>query len=71
MSTKSTIKSGDGFHVWYDFLDECVGADVVHMRLDDVEFEASSPGTVEVALPRALAEAIGIVSPVKQKEPPR
>jgi hypothetical protein len=68
VSTKSTVKhhydpDGSGFHVWTDFMDECVGADVVHVRFDHVWFEASSPGTVEVTLSRDMAERLGIIEP--------
>ena len=73
MSTRSAIKydrddtTGTGFHLFLDWLDECAGADVVHLRLDGVSFEASCSGgipTVEVTLPREMAEKLGLLAPV-------
>lgn len=58
MSTQSTVRHGDGFILYTDFFD---GDDVVHLRLDNVEFTASSGGLMVLRLERALAEKLGLV----------
>jgi hypothetical protein len=71
MSTRTTIKSehdetGLGFHIFTDWLDECVGVDVVHLCLEGVQFQASCTGgrlSVELTLPRAMAEKLGLLRP--------
>jgi len=60
MSTKSTIKSGDGYHLYDDWMDQCIGADVVGLRLDTVEFSACNSG-VDVAIPRSVARSLGLI----------
>ena len=73
MSTKTTIKhetseaTGTGFHLYTDWLDHCVGADVVHLRLDNMPVEVSAfAGTtsVTVTIPRDVAERLGLVQPI-------
>jgi hypothetical protein len=70
VSTRSSIKhehdeeTGRGFHLYTDWLDKCVGAEVVHLRLDGVAFEASSNGTVTVTLRRDMAERLGLLASV-------
>ena len=72
MSTRSSLKyehnpeTGDGFNLYTDWLDECAGADVVHLVLTGVPFEAACDGAgmrVELTLPRAVAERLGLVAP--------
>jgi hypothetical protein len=72
MSTKSTIKgeheaaTGLGFHLYSDWLDECSGVDVVHLRLDGVPFKAACDAggrSVTVTIPRDMAEKLGLVVP--------
>jgi hypothetical protein len=71
MSTRSTIrymtdqKTGDGFHLYTDFMDTVTGDDVVNLELTGVSFSASgssSGGVVTVAVPRPWAAYLGLVS---------
>ncbi|MBB5372706.1 hypothetical protein [Acidocella aromatica] len=70
MSTKTPLKrgtdpnSGGSFELYDDWLDECAGADVVHLRLDGVSFQAlAEPGRLGVTLniPRPLAVQLGLI----------
>jgi len=70
MSTRTTLKyeqndqTGVGFHLSTDWLDECGGEDAVRLRLDGVAFEAACTNgrtSIEVTLPRAMAEKLGLV----------
>jgi hypothetical protein len=63
VSTKSTIRHGEGFHLYSDFLDECGGHDVVHLELTDLPFEVASPGWISLALPVPLAVVLGLIPP--------
>lgn len=69
MSTKATIHSfddehGGGYHLFTDCLDE-MSMDAeeipVYLELNGVEFTASSPGNVEVRIPRAWAIKLGLI----------
>lgn len=53
MSTKSTIISGDNFHLYSEMMDE----DNVWLELEGVYFEASS-GSITVAIPAAIWQSI-------------
>ncbi|MFM8330904.1 MAG: hypothetical protein ACKN9T_04390 [Candidatus Methylumidiphilus sp.] len=72
MSTKSTIQSvwdeetHSGYHLFFDVMDsfgmeEMEGKEPVYLELNGVEFTASSPGHVEVKIPRAWAVKLGLV----------
>ena len=70
MSTRSTIKheydaaTGVGFHLYTDWIDECAGLDVVHLRLDGMAFQAQADiglKSVTVTIPRADAVRLGLV----------
>jgi hypothetical protein len=72
MSTKSTFKhehdpaTGRGFSLYTDWLDDCIGDDVVHLRLEGVSFEATADASgpaVTVSLPRDMAERLGLIQP--------
>ncbi|SJM92479.1 hypothetical protein [Crenothrix polyspora] len=70
MSTKCTIKYFDeedhnGFHLYTDGLDEfdTDNEPPVYLQLNGVEFIASSPGNVEVRIPRAWAIKLGLIQP--------
>ena len=52
MSTRSTIKYGDGFHLYSDLM-----GDAIHLELKGVEFKASRD-SVDVAIPLAVWEII-------------
>jgi hypothetical protein len=71
MSTKTPLKrgtdpnSGCSFELYDDWLDECAGADVVHLRLDGVPFQTlAAPGRLGVTLniPRPLAIQLGLIT---------
>lgn len=76
MSTKCTIQylwneeSGSGYHLFTDCFDFFVEDDddnqPVYLELNGVEFTASSPGRVEVKIPRDWAIKLGLV-PAKTK----
>lgn len=73
MSTRSTIKhqmaeDGTGFHLFTDFLDDCVGREVVHLDLSGVQFDADSNGFVHVVLPKPWAEKLGLLQPSTPSE---
>ncbi len=71
MSTKVTIQywneaDGNGYHLFEDALnsfmqDDEKGNEPVYLELNGVEFSASSPGNVQVRLPRAWAIKLGLV----------
>lgn len=69
MSTKVTIQhlwndeKQSGYHLFTDCLDELTmeGNEPVYLELNGVEFTASSPGNVEVKIPRAWAVKLGLV----------
>ena len=52
MSTRSTIKYGDSFHLYSDLMD-----DAIHLELKGVEFKASRD-SIDVAIPLAVWEVI-------------
>ena len=75
MSTKCTIRSfldeesGGGYHLFTDCFDSFMDDDdnqPVYLELNGVEFTASSPGRVEVKIPRDWAIKLGLV-PAKTK----
>jgi len=76
MSTKVTIKhlwddeSQAGYHLFTDALDSFLadenGHEPVYLELNGVEFTASSPGNVQVKIPRAWAVKLGLVSTENQ-----
>lgn len=57
-------ETGDQFRVYTDWLDDCVGSDVVHLEVIGSEFETSvidkRPRT-KLTLPRVLAEKMGLL----------
>ena len=69
MSTRSSLKyerneGKPGFHLYTDFMDSCVGLDVVNLQLDYVAFEASADNTgtcVTLKIPREMAERLGLL----------
>lgn len=71
MSTKVTIQywndeDGNGYHLFTDAFDSFMaddqqGQEPVYLELNGVEFTASSPGTVQVCIPRAWAVKLGLV----------
>lgn len=69
MSTKATIQylddgNGGGFHLFTDCLDSLSMDDEevpVYLELNGVEFTATSPGNVEVRIPRAWAIKLGLI----------
>lgn len=71
MSTKVTIQywndeDGNGYHLYTDALDSFMannqqGQEPVYLELNGVEFTASSPGNVQVRIPRAWAVKLGLV----------
>ena len=75
MSTKQTIKyqrddeTGAGYHLYQDMLElDDNGNGPVHLELNSIAFEAGSGwlsggGGVDVTIPRAWAEALGLVMP--------
>lgn len=71
MSTKAPLKSGTdpksgcSFELYDDWLDECAGADVVHLRLNGVPFQTSAePSRLAMTLkiPRSLAVQLGLLT---------
>ena len=52
MSTRSTIKYGDTFHLYSEFMD-----DAIHLELKGVEFKASRD-SIDIAIPLAIWEVI-------------
>jgi hypothetical protein len=74
MSTKTSIKhefdeaTGTGFYLYEDWLDECVGQDVVYLRLEGVLFEAcveAGKTSLTVSIPREMAGRLGLL-PTKE-----
>jgi len=72
MSTKATIQylwddeNRCGYHLFTDCLDDLSMDDEdkpIYLELNGVEFTASSPGNVEVRIPRAWAIKLGLVPP--------
>ena len=70
MSTKVTIQhltneDGSGYHLYWDCLDS-FGMDEkecpVYLELNGVEFTASSPGNLQMRIPREWAIKLGLVS---------
>ena len=69
MSTKATIQylddeHGAGYHLFTDCLDAMsMGEEEapVYLELNGVEFTASSPGNIEVRIPRAWAIKLGLI----------
>lgn len=76
MSTKQSIKyehdvDQGGFHLY----EECLDSDrqFVYLAFTGVEFTANTSGgkaRVEVAIPRARAEKLGLVQPISPTETP-
>jgi|GEM_PF-2510015 hypothetical protein len=76
MSTKVTIqcwddKNGNSYHLFTDALnsfmmDEKKDNEPIYLELNGVEFTASSPGNVQVRIPRAWAIKLGLVSAESQ-----
>ena len=62
MSTKASIRWGDGYHLYNDYMDEWSGLDVVNLELTGVQFVANNDG-VCVAIPRPVARALGLLPP--------
>lgn len=66
VSTKQTIKHqsdwvGAGYHLYQDLLElDDKGDGPVHLELSGVQFGAGA-GWVDVTIPRAWAEALGLV----------
>ena len=78
MSTRSTLKhdhdttTGVGFHLFTDWLDECAGLEVVSVRLEGGPFKAactSAGMSIELTLPRTLAEKLGLLPAHNQSGP--
>ena len=65
MSTKFSLKHGDGYHLYDDWLDECTGLDVVNLELTGVQFVANNDG-VCIAIPRPVARELGLIPPAKE-----
>jgi len=68
MSTKSSIKWGDGYHLYDDFIDKVNELDVVNLELTGVEFSVWNGG-VCVAIPREIARKLGLIPEISTGEP--
>lgn len=54
MSTRSTLKYGDGFHLYTDFMDD---EDTLHLQLDGAAFTVTERG-VDISIPLSIWEVI-------------
>jgi hypothetical protein len=68
MSTKATIRIGEGWHLYEDLLEDMLGGNspTVSLSLRGVDFSAHSSAEggnlIEVRLPRALAVELGLLA---------
>lgn len=63
MSTKSTIRYGEKFHLYVDAFDKRED-DVVHLELEGIEFSAHATNGgagVEITMPSSLAVELGLI----------